>query len=282
MKPVTMPTIITLTTDWGADGLYSAALKGLVLRANPGVNFVDISHTIKHFDKLQAALVLRNTYHFFPAGTIHIIGVVGKEKDLQSERVVFEKDGYFFIGANNGMWGLMFDELPRLHNIIPTAKSLNFPELEGYADAIHSIINSKNTGEVGVAAQDLLVQYAPLPSVTGNVITGQVMYIDTYGNAITNISRDDFDRVHKGRRFRIYINSQRHFVDKINKAYSETGNLELMAMFGFTGMLEIAMVYANVNQMLNLQVSNPIRIVFDDFLSTPKEDFSPVLGKQLF
>jgi S-adenosylmethionine hydrolase len=273
-----MTPIVTLTTDWGADGIYSGALKGLILQANPGVQIVDITHSIRPYDKLQGAFVLRSTYAYFPKGSIHILGVSGKDSGTQSDRILFEKNDHYFIGANNGMWGLMFDRLPINYRKLKTKPMLCFPEIESYAKTIKTILSDNSIEHTGTQANNLVVNYPPLPTFSSNVITGQVIFIDTYGNAITNISRDDFDRIYGGRYFRIYINSQRHFVDKINNAYCETEAHELLALFSFTGMLEIAMVNANVKEMLNIQISSPVRIVFEEYLNTPQDDNTPLLG----
>lgn len=274
-----MTSIVTLITDWGSDGAYSGALKGLVLQATPSINFIDISHSIRPFDKLQAAFVLKNTYKFYPKGTVHIVGVGGKERVGQNTRIAFEKEGYYFLGANNGFWGLIFETPPVSFYELRLDSLLVFPELSCYANAISTIIKNGSVETVGKKLSSITINYAPLPTVSSNVITGQVSFIDTFGNAITNISRLDFNRIHNNRKFKIYITSQRHFVDKINDTYDQTDNLELLAIFSYTGYLEIAMANANVREMLNLQIGSVIRVVFEEQLDSLDVEETPLLGK---
>jgi len=103
--------IITLTSDWGLKDHYTGAVKGVILTKMPEVRIVDISHNIPSFEIEQAAFVIKNSYANFPRGTVHILGINTEESDTYAHTVV-EVDGQFFIGTDNGIFSLIFDQNP--------------------------------------------------------------------------------------------------------------------------------------------------------------------------
>src|SRR3989344_8200052 len=103
--------IITLTTDLGSTDFYVGSLKGAILSQLADVTIVDITHNIPLYDFSKAAFIVRNCYRDFPKGTIHVIGV-NPETDAETTHVAIEYDGYYFIGADNGVFSLIFDNIP--------------------------------------------------------------------------------------------------------------------------------------------------------------------------
>ena len=104
-------TIVTLTTDWKSNDYYVGAIKGRILSQCPKIQVVDISHQVQSFNITQAAFVIRNCFYNFPEGSIHIIGVNSEAgEDSSFLLIVYKK--HFFIGTDNGMFGLMFSEEP--------------------------------------------------------------------------------------------------------------------------------------------------------------------------
>ncbi|RMG68250.1 MAG: hypothetical protein D6722_12075, partial [Bacteroidetes bacterium] len=98
--------IVTFTSDLGDNSHYPAVVKGIILSLYPDVTLVDVTHNVPSFDIMQAAYVLRHTYHAFPAGSIHLISVDPESKG-QAEGVVMAYDGHFFVGPNNGLMSLI-------------------------------------------------------------------------------------------------------------------------------------------------------------------------------
>src|SRR5690606_39703484 len=101
--------IITLTTDLGHKDFYQAALKGSLLSLLPAVRIVDISHDIAPFDLQQAAFIIKNSYHYFPKKTVHLIGV-DSVYNKDTRYLAMKYKGYYFIGADNGIFSLIFDD----------------------------------------------------------------------------------------------------------------------------------------------------------------------------
>src|SRR5690606_7588716 len=104
--------IITLTTDLGHRDFYQSAVKGAILSHLPDVKIVDISHQISPFDVAQAAYVARNAYRFFPPGTIHILGVDAHYQTQPRYLALFHED-QFFVGPDNGIFSLLFENIPQ-------------------------------------------------------------------------------------------------------------------------------------------------------------------------
>ena len=259
--------IITLITDWGTDGAYVGAFKGAILQKTQNLNFIDIAHNIKPYDKIHAAYILRNTYNSFPKGSIHIICVGGNQDNPKTEFVVFEMDNHYFIGKNDGIWGLVFNTPPsniRKLNLSEKHIEHAFVELSLIPEIINQITLQKSVDTIGEPFTKLIIRNRQLPAVTANTIIGEIAYFDNFGNAVTNISKDDFERIHKGRKHKIQVASIRNNIFFINSAYDETERGDILAIWNYTGFLEIAIADGSAQDLLNLTVTNSVRIVFTE------------------
>ncbi|HIO15794.1 MAG TPA: hypothetical protein EYN19_02995, partial [Flavobacteriales bacterium] len=103
--------IITLTSDYGSERLYAGILKGALYSAVPGVDVVDLSHDVRKFNSVDAALLLRASVAHFPKGTVHIIAVQSEATVEKPHRIV-RIEGQYFIGADAGVFHLIFGKSP--------------------------------------------------------------------------------------------------------------------------------------------------------------------------
>jgi len=128
--------IVTLLTDSGESDFYLAAIKAKILGTNPGLTIVDISHHISSCDIAHAAFVLRSVFRDFPKGTVHLVGVDagGGRNDAM---VVLQLEDHFFVGADNGIFGLISDKTPQVVIELNKVNKINttFPEKDIYAPA---------------------------------------------------------------------------------------------------------------------------------------------------
>ena len=99
--------IITLTSDYGNKDYFIAAIKGAILSESSEVQIIDISHHISPFNLQEAAYILKNAYHYFPKGTIHIIGIE-TENSKTKQHIACKIDDHYFIGSDTGIFSLMF------------------------------------------------------------------------------------------------------------------------------------------------------------------------------
>jgi S-adenosylmethionine hydrolase len=256
--------IVTLITDWNNSDHYVGSLKGELYSLMPQLQVIDITHQIPPFSILQASFVLQNSYKRFPKGTIHLI-CVNSEAGAESSHLAVEHNEHYFISANNGIFDLLFDQKPETIIQIDNSHDSSFAEVSVFAKAAVHLANGGNINDLGKPATEIKMQMPLRATLDNSVINGSVIFIDSYGNAITNITRANFESIGKGRPFDILVQSNHYRISKINRFYNETNEqAELLALFNTSGLLEIAMFQANVSQLLNLTIKSIIRVKFYD------------------
>ena len=255
-------TIVTLTTDWKSNDYYVGAIKGRIFSQCSHIQVVDISHQVQAFNITQAAFVIRNCFYNFPVGSIHIIGVNTEGgEDIPFLLVEYQK--HFFIGTDNGIFGLMFNEEPeRIIRLKSPAEIKSFTSFSVFADTACRIANGEKPETLGKIIKEYQQRIPIRAAIDKSVITGTVIYIDSFRNAITNITRDLFDRVGKDRPFEIYVQSNHYKITPINTYYRETSAGEILALFNSVGLLEIAINSGNAADLLNLSTNSTIRVKF--------------------
>lgn len=263
--------IITLTTDMGLKDHYVAVVKGAILRQHPTAIIVDVSHSIKPFDNAQAAFVLRNTYPEFPRGTIHIIGV-NPEADGQTPHLVIKHDGHFFIGADNGIFSLLFDGKP--HEAYELTMKIEddhvtFPTKSVFVAAACHLARGGTADVIGRKVVTIKEQIGFQPAVDQNSIRGKVIYIDSYGNLVTNIRRSVLDEVARGRALRVGFASAEDDITRLHSTYSDVLLGERVAFFNAMGLLEIAVNKGveghggGAARLFGVEVNDPVRVDLD-------------------
>jgi S-adenosylmethionine hydrolase len=256
--------IITLTTDWNKSDYYVGAVKGKILCRDSSIQIVDISHQVQPFNIMQAAFILRNCCYNFPEGTVHLIAVnaaLGPKRAL----LVFEIRKQFFIAPDHGIVGLIQSEKPdRIFKVKNDKEVSNFLCLDIFIDAAMNIIKGVEFDSFlePVAEYESQIPYRPV--IEKNLINGSVIYIDSFSNAITNISKETFDKVGQGKPYEIFVQSNHYKLDHINNTYSDSISGELLALFNSIGLLEIAINHGNVADLLNLTINSAIRVKFYD------------------
>lgn len=254
--------IITLTTDWKKADYYVGAVKGRILSENASLQIVDISHQVQAFNLMQAAFILRNCCFGFPAGTVHIVGVNAALSEKQSLLVIL-KEGQLFVSADNGLAGLLGGEPPeQVYRVENKEKKSNFLSLDLFIETACRLAAGEKPESLGKPTDDYVTHTPYRPVIDKNLINGSVIYIDSFSNAITNISRDTFESIGKGKPFEIFVQSNHYRVNKISRTYADASSGDLLALFNSAGLLEIAINYGNAAELLNLGVSSTIRVKF--------------------
>ena len=256
--------IITLTSDWGNSDYYAAAVKGVILSQLPDATIVDVTHSIAPYDSIRAGFALRNCYESFPPGTIHIIAVETIESDKRPHTVV-KSHGQYFIATDNGVFHQIFDTFEEavIINVEQDTDSFNFCERDRFAKVAVMIAKGTPLSEIG-SPIDKLNGANVCAVVRDDSIEGTVIYIDSYEDIITNIRREDFERVRRGRNFTIMVKGRLYTINKISDCYLDIPNGDLLAIFGTHGYLEIAMCRAKAASLCGIDVMSTIRIDFHD------------------
>lgn len=273
--------IITLTTDFGHKDHFVGAIKGTIYRELPEATIVDISHGIRPFNIPECAYILKNSYKAFPEGTIHIVGV-DSEPSPENRHVAMLVDGHYFISANNGVISLIISEIKPEKVVeidIPNPVHGSFPVLDVFVQVACHLARGGSLDVIGKPAVVLreLVEFKPRILNEGKTIVGSVIYIDNFGNVITNIEKHLFEAYRNGRDFE--LSARNKILTEIYHTYSEIINFDLdknqrkgpgdlLALFNSAGFIELA-IYKSDSQtvgsaatLLGLEYRDTISIKF--------------------
>lgn len=274
-----MSRIITLLTDFGERDGYVAAMKGVILNIAPTATLVDITHEIGPQDIKDAAFVIDSAFSYFPSGTVHVI-VVDPGVGSRRRAVLVRTPGHYFLAPDTGLLSYV------LARWLPTKKpgragetsNIHIPHdspIEAYSltnrryflpsvsqtfhgrDLFSPVAAHLSTGvmpeEMGERINSLVAFDMPAPELKGDLILGQVIHVDRFGNLITNI----FPERTEGEIKEVRIGPRT--VAGLSRSYAEGG--ELLAIAGSSGRLEIAAKNASAAALLGLGVGAEIRVV---------------------
>lgn len=256
--------IITLTTDLGHKDFYQAALKGSLLNLYPTVRIIDISHEIAPFDIQQAAFVLKNAYSYFPKKTVHLIGI-DSVYNKNTRYLAVKYRGYYFVGTDNGIFSLLFDEEPEEAvelTVIQNLSLLHFPLTDIFAKAAVYLAKGGKLQDIGNPISHLEERAVIQPVIDHNTIRGRVIYIDSFQNVITNITKELFNEVQNNRSFTLYFR-RNETITHLSWHYNEVLEGEKLCLFGISNHLEIAINKGNASGLLGLQMGDIVRVVFE-------------------
>lgn len=254
--------IITLTTDFGEKDHFAGATKGAIYSELPEVKIVDISHSISPFDISEAAYIILNAYRSFPKGTIHIIGI-DSELSPENKHIAVSLDEHYFICANNGIMSMICSEIAaekiveiNIHDKVETS----FPVLDVFVKVACHIARGGTLEVIGKVINTIkpIKNLTPFVNDEQNQIIGSVIYIDNYGNVVTNIRKKFFEGVQKTRPF--VVSARSHKFSKIFNKYSDVVNFDIdeserqdegkgMVVFNSSGYLEIAVYKSNCSSV---------------------------------
>lgn len=264
------PSIITLTTDFGEGSPYVAAMKGAILAINPTVQLVDITHTIGPQQVRQAAIVLADTTPLFPPETIHV-AVVDPGVGTSRAIVYVEIGQQRFVCPDNGLLGrlLQRDSLAehRLPSKIVRIVSKQFfrqpvaPTFHG-RDIMAPVAAHLSLGvapeELGPSVESLEALEWPGAVKVANRIEGEVVAVDSFGNLVTNIVRDQLEGVPTDTEVGIFC--EEHETRGIFTTYADQPAMTLIALIGSNDQLELAIVDDNAAAMLGAQVGAKVEV----------------------
>jgi S-adenosylmethionine hydrolase len=237
--------LITLTSDLGIKDNYVALVKAAVLSGIEGASIIDISHDIEKFNLTNAAYIFGNAYKFFPAGTIHMVGV--KSQETAKRLLYIEIDNQKIICLDNGFITLLADA----HK----AKVFYFDGSDFEAglfflkDAMVKALQVLITQAEAVKPCNDYVQLMQFqPTVTPQSIIGRCLHIDDFGNVVTNITKTFFEAESAGRKFSINLPGVE--IDKIVNDYDDVSANTALALFNTFGYLEIAINREKASKLL--------------------------------
>jgi S-adenosyl-L-methionine hydrolase (adenosine-forming) len=233
---------ITLLTDFGLKDPYVGVMKGVILSINPDARIVDITHEVEPQDVTEGCFLLKEFYPFFGKGSIHLC-VVDPTVGSDRRAIVLEHDGHFFIGPDNGLFTLAIDKHSRACQIENKRYMLKdvtytFHGRDIFAPVAAHLSLGLDPAVLGKKVNDPILLPDVLPTIKGHTLTGKVVRFDRFGNVLSNISIDSFNRFVKGRSFQIRLHDMRfetlyrsYFEDPYTCVVGSSGNLEF-GLFG--------------------------------------------------
>jgi len=274
--------IITLTTDFGLKDHFAGAVKGAIYSELADAKIVDISHNVSPFHITEAAYIIQNAYRNFPEGTIHIIGI-DSEQTPENKHIAVKLEGHYFVCANNGIMSMITRTIVpeevveiNIHDRIKT----NFTELDVFVQVACHIARGGTLGVIGKPIKEIRAITGIMPVINSEQkqIIGNVIYVDNYGNVITNITRRLFEEVGKSRSFR--IQARRAHFTRIYDKYSDAINFDIektkreedgkkIALFNSSGYLELAIYKSNpstvgsASTLFGLDYRDTVTVNFD-------------------
>ncbi|MEQ8471190.1 MAG: SAM-dependent chlorinase/fluorinase [Marinoscillum sp.] len=257
--------LVTFMSDFGTEDHYVAAVKAAILKANPSITIVDISHSIYPSDIGHASYVLKNVFRDFPAGSVHLCAVdmTGREP---SPLLALKLEEHYFVGSDCGLFSLLSTQRPtaiiRLNSLKPIVSTFDAKEI--LAPTAAALASGQNIHEMGPSVNELNVLYGRQLKVTKREISGNILRVDGYGNLITNIVQSEFDTIMKingHTPFEIHFGREKS--RKINATYSEAESGEIFILFNSNGYLQIGINKGNASELLGLNLDAPVIINFE-------------------
>ncbi|WP_395063577.1 S-adenosyl-l-methionine hydroxide adenosyltransferase family protein [Flavobacterium sp.] len=242
--------IITLTTDYGLKDHFVGALKGKILSQHEQAVIVDVSHNIDHFNTSEASYIISNSFNSFPKGTVHIIGV-DIELTLNNQHIAMEWNDHFFIAADNGILSMLIEKIKPQKIVAINIHDRLLPEATDMDVFVTVAVHIAKGGSLSVIGKEIktikdVTELQPVIASDLNSIKGYVVYIDHFGNAVTNISKKLFLDTAKGRPYEVSYKSKK--VKSIFAKYSDIETTDKqatsitgrhLAIFNEAGFLEI-------------------------------------------
>jgi S-adenosylmethionine hydrolase len=253
--------IVSLTSDYGTRDYYLAELKAAILSTGNHLQVVDVSNDVDRFDIVQASFFIKNVIPSFPEGTIHVVAV-HCHYTSHPELIGFERNGHYFIGPNNGILSLVFDDLHENEVVTipsPGEKTLSLNALIAHATGY--ISHQLPLTEIGPSVSQLTRKLVIQPVVTSSQIRATIMHIDHFENVIVNLKKDVFEKTRNGRNFEIYYKPNEP-ITTLSINYGDVSVGEALAFFNTSGYLEIALNMDKASSMLNLHKNETIQINF--------------------
>lgn len=253
--------LITFLSDFGHTDHYVAAVKARILLQAENQPILDISHQVKKHDIIHAAHVLQAILPDFPEGTVHLVAVKTHALQSQAPYIALRMKGQYFVGPNNGIFSLIGNARPEEIVQLPVNQNASFPARDVLAEVARQLANGKTLKEIGSPTDDFVAYKPQEMRAQKELIQGQVVHIDTYGNLVTNIEQAAFEALRQDRPFLIQFRGYK--LDQLNPDY-QGGQGEAFALFNSQGLLEIGILHGDAGQLLGLEFGSPVMIKFED------------------
>ncbi len=268
------PRVITLTTDFGTSDAYVGVMKGVILGINPNARVVDITHAVPPQDVHEAAFLIHSASPYFPRGTIHVI-VVDPGVGSDRRAIVCQTERALFVCPDNGILTYLLQEIEndgkQAENIVAIQNpayclpevSRTFHGRDIFAPVAAHLSHGVTLTEIGPSVRDLVRLPIPTLEISDDKLTGKIVKIDIFGNAITNISESLLTSMkavstEEISSYEIRVGNVR--LKGLNRAYAESKTGAPLAIIGSSGVLEIAVNGGSAEAIFGLKRGDTVVI----------------------
>jgi len=236
--------IISLITDFGLSDNFVGVMKAVILGINPRVQIVDICHKVKPQYIAEAAFLLKGSFRYFPYGTIHLV-VVDPKVGSKRKIIIAKTKDYYFIAPDNGvLWPTLKDGSPieivevinNRYFLKPTSSTFHGRDI--FAPIAAYVSKEKNIAKFGKRIRTIKELILPHVKIAPKILTGEIIYIDHFGNLISNIDKNMLYNFIRNKNFKISIKNKT--IDKVSSNYAAACNLKPLALINSFNCLEIA------------------------------------------
>ena len=264
--PLARP-LITLLTDFGTRDCFVASMKGVMVSINPSVSIIDLSHEIAPHKIEEAGYFLKSCFHYFPEGTIHV-AVVDPGVGTDRRPLLVTTGREFFIGPDNGLFSEILElhpkaDIRRIDNQqyrFKTAGS-TFDGRDVFAPAAAWLSSGVPKELFGPVIHDPVRRLLMGPAWLKDVLIGQIVSVDRFGNLISNLRREDVDGVQsRAPQSALLIQVGSWRIDRIAANYREGSYDEPRVLFNSDGYLEVFLREHNAAEYLQLSCGGEIRV----------------------
>jgi len=259
-----MSRIISLITDFSLADAYVGVMKGVILWIAPNAVIIDISHSIEPQNIFQAAFVIRSAYCYFPEETVHVV-VVDPGVGSKRRRIAMKCGKWYFVGPDNGVFSYPIRDEGIGECVEITAIEVNglrgrtFDGRDVFAPAAARIAMGSALSELGPVIDDPITLDIPVASIGKYKITGQIIYIDAFGNCISNIEAGDVERLGN----RVVVNVGETRIGEMKTAYSDVAHGKTVALINSIGCVEVAVNRGSAVEVLGIKVGDMIEVKVD-------------------
>ena len=246
--------IVTLTSDFGSKDYLAGAFKGRLLQRLPDCRLMDITHEVEPFNFAEAAYIIQNSVFHYPLHSYHLL-LVNLFDSTHSLPLFAYHNGSYFGVADNGLLPMVIGGQPEQVIQLPLHPSQQYDTLawaEAFARAIGKLESGEAFHEIGKEPESVSEKFSLKANYGDDFIDGRIVFIDRFGNVVVNITREEFERIGKGRPFTLAFNSRDH-IQKINNGYPQVNEGSRLAFFNAAGFLEIAINKGNAAGLFGLQ-----------------------------
>ena len=259
--------VIALMTDFGEDDFFVASLKGVIVKINPLARIIDITHRVPSFNIRAGSFILFSCYKYFPARAIFLVIVdpgVGSSRRILLART----KNYFFIAPDNGVLSMVLEEEKPEQIREVSNKKYFLPELrrtfEGrdkMAPAAAWLSKGISFEEFGPEATSYKKLKLQKPQIKGNEILGRILYVDKFGNLITNIPAKMLELLgEKTGKKTLSISIKGKEITSFVQSYSSAEKGGLIFLVGSLGLIEIASKETSAARKLRIKDGDDARI----------------------